>query len=155
MPLSGHCLCKAVTYKVDIDAPLLTGYDHCDDCQRQSGSTYCKIIPSLFLRHCPDLRRYPASDLAPTPPPFRSYQIANKFDVTALVVVVPKDKLEVNGPVKKWKGTADSGNAVWRWFCEECGSPIAHDPDAAPEIIALKGGSLDTKLKKDLKPVSY
>lgn len=90
-----------------------------------------------------------------TPPPFRSYQIANKFDVTALVVVVPKDKLEVKGPVKKWKGTADSGNAVWRWFCEECGSPIAHDPDAAPEIIALKGGSLDTELKKDLKPVSY
>lgn len=41
MPLSGHCLCKAVTYTVDIDAPLLTGYDHCDDCQRQSGSTYC------------------------------------------------------------------------------------------------------------------
>lgn len=42
MPLSGHCLCKAVTYKVDVDAPLLTGYDHCDDCQRQSGSTYCE-----------------------------------------------------------------------------------------------------------------
>lgn len=40
MPLSGHCLCKAVTYKVD-DEPLLVGYDHCDDCQRQSGSTYC------------------------------------------------------------------------------------------------------------------
>jgi len=44
MPLSGHCLCKAVTYTVDMDAPLLTGYDHCDDCQRQSGSTYCKLL---------------------------------------------------------------------------------------------------------------
>lgn len=41
MVLAGHCLCKAVTYTVDIDQPLLTGYDHCDDCQRQSGSTYC------------------------------------------------------------------------------------------------------------------
>ncbi|EAA31456.1 hypothetical protein GE21DRAFT_7860 [Neurospora crassa] len=111
MPLTGHCLCKAVTYTVKgTEEPLLTAYDHCDDCQRQSGSTY------------------------------------------SLVAVVLKDKLEVNGPVKKWKGTADSGNAVWRWFCEECGSPIAHDPDAAPEIIALKGGSLSTEIKKTLKP---
>lgn len=42
MVLTGHCLCKAVTYSIDVDAPLITGYDHCDDCQRQSGSTYCK-----------------------------------------------------------------------------------------------------------------
>jgi len=110
MGLKGHCLCKAVTYTVDVDQPLLTGYDHCDDCQRQSGSTY------------------------------------------SLVFVVPKDKLTLNGPVKKWKGTGSSGKAVWRLFCSECGSPIAHDPDAAPEIIALKGGTLDTDLKKKLKP---
>ncbi|GKZ58546.1 hypothetical protein AnigIFM49718_004371 [Aspergillus niger] len=110
MPLSGHCLCKAVTYTVDIDAPLLVGYDHCDDCQRQSGSTY------------------------------------------SLVAVVPKDKLTVNGPLKKWSGTGSSGNAVHRLFCSECGSPIAHDPDAAPEIIALKAGTLDTEIKKTLKP---
>ncbi|GJP93122.1 Mss4-like protein [Aspergillus niger] len=110
MPLSGHCLCKAVTYTVDIDAPLLVGYDHCDDCQRQSGSTY------------------------------------------SLVAVVPKDKLTVNGPLKKWSGTGSSGNAVHRLFCSECGSPIAHDPDAAPEIIALKAGTLDTEIKKALKP---
>lgn len=43
MPLNGHCLCKAVTYTADVDAPLITGYDHCDDCQRQSGSTYCEL----------------------------------------------------------------------------------------------------------------
>jgi len=51
MPLSGHCLCNAVTYKVDVDAPLLTGYDHCDDCQRQSGSTYCACTPQRN-QHC-------------------------------------------------------------------------------------------------------
>ena len=51
MVLKGHCLCKAVTYTVDVDQPLITGYDHCDDCQRQSGSTYCKFqffTPGLF-----------------------------------------------------------------------------------------------------------
>lgn len=41
MPLTGHCLCQAVTYSADVESPLMTGYDHCDDCQRQSGSTYC------------------------------------------------------------------------------------------------------------------
>ncbi|BCS11042.1 hypothetical protein ASPFODRAFT_51271 [Aspergillus luchuensis CBS 106.47] len=110
MPLSGHCLCKAVTYTVDVDAPLIVGYDHCDDCQRQSGSTY------------------------------------------SLVAVVPKDKLTVNGPIKKWSGTGSSGHAVHRLFCSDCGSPIAHDPDAAPEIIALKAGTFDTEIKKNLKP---
>jgi hypothetical protein len=69
------------------------------------------------------------------------------------VCVVPKDKLTVNGPIKKYGGTkGSSGKTVWRWFCEECGSPIAHSPDAAPEIVALKGGSLDSDIKKTLKP---
>ena len=40
MGLSGHCLCGAVKYTVDAE-PIIVGYDHCDDCQRQSGSTYC------------------------------------------------------------------------------------------------------------------
>ncbi|KAK6217508.1 glutathione-dependent formaldehyde-activating enzyme [Colletotrichum tabaci] len=116
MPLTGHCLCKAVTYKVDVDAPLLTGYDHCDDCQRQSGSTYFDHVG------------------------------------VALVAVVPKDKLTINGPTKSWAGKGSSGKDVHRIFCSECGSPIAHDPDAAPEIIALKAGTLDTEIKKNLKP---
>lgn len=47
MGLSGHCLCGAVKYTVDAE-PLVVGYDHCDDCQRQSGSTYC-MLPSLPL----------------------------------------------------------------------------------------------------------
>lgn len=71
----------------------------------------------------------------------------------ALVAVVPKDKLTIKGPIKKWSGSGSSGKAVHRLFCSECGSPIAHDPDAAPEIIALKAGTLDAELKKNLKPV--
>ncbi|KAF5567716.1 DUF636 domain-containing protein [Fusarium phyllophilum] len=92
MPLSGHCLCKAVTYKVD-DEPLLLSW------------------------------------------------------------LLSKDKLTISGPVKTYSGSkGSSGNIVHRLFCPECGSPIAHDPDAAPEIIALKAGTLDTEIKKDLKP---
>jgi hypothetical protein len=73
--------------------------------------------------------------------------------ILALVAVVPKDKLTVNGPTKSWAGTGSSGKAVHRIFCFECGSPIAHDPDAAPEIIAIKAGTLNTKIKNTLKPV--
>jgi len=109
MVLTGHCLCKAVTYSIDVDKPLLTGYDHCDDCQRQSGSSY------------------------------------------SLVIVVPKDKLTIKGPTKSWAGIGSSGKAVHRIFCSECGCPIAHDPDSAP-IIAVKGGTLDWEIKKELKP---
>ena len=69
--------------------------------------------------------------------------------------VVLKDKLTINGPTKSWAGLGSSGKAVHRIFCSECGSPIAHDPDVAPEIIALKGGTLDTEIKKTLKPVSF
>ncbi|KAL8327977.1 hypothetical protein RB597_004014 [Gaeumannomyces tritici] len=71
---------------------------------------------------------------------------------SSLVVVVPKDKLTINGPTKSWAGKGSSGKAVHRIFCSECGSPIAHDPDAVPEIIALKGGTLDAEIKKTLKP---
>ncbi|MCJ1473191.1 hypothetical protein MMC13_001842 [Lambiella insularis] len=110
MVLTGHCLCKAVTYSIDMDKPLLVGYDHCDDCQRQSGSTY------------------------------------------SLVAVVEKDKLTLKGPTKSYASAGSSGKPVHRIFCSECGSPIAHDPEAAPPIIAIKAGTLDTAIKKTLKP---
>lgn len=79
--------------------------------------------------------------------------IANTISpLAALVAVVPKDKLTLNGPTKSWAGKGSSGKDVHRIFCSECGSPIAHDPDAAPEIIAIKAGTLDTEIKKTLKP---
>ncbi|KAI0152933.1 glutathione-dependent formaldehyde-activating enzyme [Xylariaceae sp. FL1272] len=43
MGLSGHCLCGQVKYTVDSD-PLNVAYDHCDDCQRQTGSTYSLVV---------------------------------------------------------------------------------------------------------------
>ena len=72
----------------------------------------------------------------------------------ALVCVVPKDKVNFSGPIKSFAKAGSSGKDVHRLFCSECGSPIAHDPDAAPEIIAIKGGTLDSDIKKTLKPVS-
>lgn len=67
---------------------------------------------------------------------------------------MPKDKLQINGQVKRWAGKGSSGKNVWRVFCPECGSPISHEPDANPVISAVKGGAFDTEIKKTLKPVS-
>ncbi|CAI7658863.1 unnamed protein product [Penicillium pancosmium] len=111
MPLTGHCLCKAVTYSVDIEQPLMTGYDHCDDCQRQTGSSY------------------------------------------SLIALVPKEKLRIYGDIKRWAGTGGSGNVVYRVFCPQCGSPIAHEPNSNPAISFLKAGTLDMEIKETLRPV--
>lgn len=70
------------------------------------------------------------------------------------MTVVHKALLEIKGTTKTYSSKGSSGHSVHRIFCPECGSPIAHDPDAAPEIIALKAGTLDTEIKKTLKPVS-
>lgn len=70
------------------------------------------------------------------------------------MVVVPKDKLTIKGTTKSYAKNGSSGKPVHRVFCPECGSPIAHDPEAAPPIIALKGGTLSEADKKALKPVS-
>jgi hypothetical protein len=82
------------------------------------------------------------------------FMITSSQCYIALVVVVPKAKVEIKGPTKSWAGIGSSGKAVHRIFCSECGSPIAHDPDSAPDIIAMKGGTLDMEIKRKLKPVS-
>merc|ERR1712226_1683389 len=96
MAIKGHCLCGETTFTVDIDLKDATiGADHCDACQRQSGSAY------------------------------------------SLVLVAPRDKVKISGPTKDYAKAGDSGNDVHRIFCGTCGSPIAHAPDAAKDIIAI------------------
>lgn len=43
MPLTGHCLCGQVSYSVDAE-PMMTALCHCEDCQRQSGTTFSIVI---------------------------------------------------------------------------------------------------------------
>jgi hypothetical protein len=42
-PLTGRCLCGAVTYSADAE-PMAQGGCHCEDCQRQSGSPFSVFI---------------------------------------------------------------------------------------------------------------
>ena len=40
---TGKCLCGAITYLVKND-PLMSGCCHCDDCQRQTGSSFAPLL---------------------------------------------------------------------------------------------------------------
>jgi hypothetical protein len=41
--LTGHCLCGSVSYSADAE-PIVTAICHCDQCQRQTGSTYSLVV---------------------------------------------------------------------------------------------------------------
>jgi len=60
MGFTGHCLCGAVTYTIDAEKPILTGYDHCDACQRQTGSTYSlvTVFPTSSVKISGPLKSY-------------------------------------------------------------------------------------------------
>lgn len=47
------------------------------------------------------------------------------------------------GTPKRYVDTADSGNALYRFFCAECGSSIYSQRSTMPEMLVLKAGSLD------------
>lgn len=111
MVLTGHCLCGATKIEIDIDLKDATvGFDHCDACQRQTGSSY------------------------------------------SLVLVAPKKAVKITGKDKDYAKPGDSGKPVHRVFCGDCGSPIIHAPESAPDIVAVKAGILDTNIKHQLKP---
>jgi hypothetical protein len=47
------------------------------------------------------------------------------------------------GEPKRYVDTADSGNALYRFFCPECGGSIYSQRSTAPQMLVLKAGSLD------------
>ncbi len=63
---------------------------------------------------------------------------------TAMVnVCFPADKVTITGPIKYHENTADSGNAMRRGFCPECGTPLTSDALARPHLTFLRAGALD------------
>ena len=49
----------------------------------------------------------------------------------------------VSGQPKSYTKAGDSGRAVTRFFCADCGSPLYTLPPLHPEIVFIKAGSLD------------
>ena len=61
----------------------------------------------------------------------------------SVIVGIPKTALSVQGRVKTFHDTGDSGQVMDRNFCPECGSPIFSDAAVMPGVAFIKAGTLD------------
>jgi len=52
-------------------------------------------------------------------------------------------KTSINGDVKFFDLTSDSGNMVKSAFCETCGNPVYKTTSMAPELIMFHAATLD------------
>jgi hypothetical protein len=58
-------------------------------------------------------------------------------------LAVPKPALSVQGALKTFNDRGDSGDAVYRRFCPECGSQILSEREARPGVAIVMAGTLD------------
>lgn len=61
----------------------------------------------------------------------------------SVVVGIPKSALSIQGELKTYLDTGESGQTVERNFCPNCGSPITSNAAVMPELTIIKAGSLD------------
>ncbi len=61
----------------------------------------------------------------------------------SVIVGVPRGVLTVTGTLKTYHDQGDSGGAVDRHFCPDCGSPLFSDAPARPDLVFIKAGTLD------------
>ena len=61
----------------------------------------------------------------------------------ASVVGLPKPALSVTGSLKTYDDQGDSGKAMWRRFCPECGSSVIDEAEVMPNITMILAGTLD------------
>jgi hypothetical protein len=61
----------------------------------------------------------------------------------SVIVGIPKAALSINGKLKRFHDTGDSGRTVERNFCPECGSPIISDVAIMSDLTFIKAGTLD------------
>jgi hypothetical protein len=60
-----------------------------------------------------------------------------------VVVGIPKSAISIQGQLKTFHDTGDTGQPVERNFCPECGSPVISNVAVIPELTFIKAGSLD------------
>lgn len=56
---------------------------------------------------------------------------------------MPRASFRFDGDLRYYELTGGSGNAVRRGFCPICGSPVAGEVTAVPDVIVLYAASLD------------
>ena len=68
-----------------------------------------------------------------------------RFSGTAFASVVglPKPALKLQGELKTFTDRGDSGKAMLRRFCPECGSSVVDEAEAMPNMVMILIGTLD------------
>jgi hypothetical protein len=61
----------------------------------------------------------------------------------AAVVAFPSAAVSVNGTLKSFDATGDSGKPTHLRFCPECGSPVVEEADIMPGVTMISIGTLD------------
>ncbi len=61
----------------------------------------------------------------------------------SIIIAVPEGAVSVEGTVKTFDDTGDSGATVKRQFCGDCGSPLFSIVEHPPGLIFVKAGTLD------------
>ena len=61
----------------------------------------------------------------------------------AVVVGVPQSAMTVQGQVKTYADRGDSGKAMYRRFCPDCGSTLMDEAEAMPGVTMIQVGTLD------------
>ena len=59
------------------------------------------------------------------------------------VIAVPKPTVTLTGVVSTYEGRGDTGNAVYKMFCPECGSPVAEEAAIMADVVMIPVGTLD------------
>lgn len=90
--------------------------------------------PQSYVCHCRECQRQSASAFA-------------------ISVPVRFAWLDVSGDLRSYQRATDSGSTTDCWFCPGCGVRIYHQSARSPEIVTLKGGTLDDAAR--LSPLAH
>lgn len=71
----------------------------------------------------------------------------------AISVPVRARDFEVSGPLAAYARATDSGTTTNCWFCSRCGTRVYHQSGRSPDMVTLKGGTLDEGAA--LQPVAH
>jgi len=58
-------------------------------------------------------------------------------------VVFSSDAIKIDGELRDYRSVADSGNAMHRRFCLQCGTHLFSESEARPHLIIVRNGALD------------
>ncbi len=61
----------------------------------------------------------------------------------SIIIGVPEGSVDIQGEVKTYDDTGDSGATVKRQFCGDCGSPVFTKVQHPPGVMFIKAGTLD------------